>query len=76
MLQASRNHITGYLILLVVDIMMKKAFAIYLLVSTWGVPPALLLVLFYATFYFAYHWVIFCYVKKYNQELRGSAILI
>jgi asparagine N-glycosylation enzyme membrane subunit Stt3 len=76
MLQASRNHITGYLILFVLDIMGKKAFAIYLLVNIWGVPSVLLLVLFYATFYFAYHWVIFYYVKKYNQGLGEGAILI
>jgi asparagine N-glycosylation enzyme membrane subunit Stt3 len=76
MLQASKNHITGYLILFVLDIMGKKAFAIYLLVNIWGVPSVLLLVLFYATFYFAYHWAIFYYVKKYNQGLGEGAILI
>jgi asparagine N-glycosylation enzyme membrane subunit Stt3 len=74
--KASRNHITGYLILFVLDIMGKKAFAIYLLVNIWGVPSVLLLVLFYATFYFAYHWAIFYYVKKYNQQLGEGAILI
>jgi hypothetical protein len=76
MLQASRDHISGYLLLFVLDVLVKKGFAIYLLVKVGGVLSAVLLVLFYATFFFAYHWVIFYHVKKYNQELHERAILI
>ncbi|KAJ3630643.1 hypothetical protein MTP99_011829 [Tenebrio molitor] len=74
--KASRDHITGYLFLFVLDILVKKGFAIYLLVKVGGVLTAVLLVLFYATFFFVYHWVIFYHVKKYNQELHEGAMLI